>query len=113
MKKIVYLFFIMAMISLNIMASDFVVYTERFNTVEVNVITSLKLVKSDLYGIIMPRIEDKKYLDLRVEGDTLRVLYKKDYYKDMMTSPVRITLLIPDTVKIVTTRDYSKTKKNI
>ena len=105
----------MAMISLNIMASDLVVYTEKFNTVEVNVFTSLKLAKSDLYGIIMPRIEDKRYLDLTVENDTLRVSYKKDYYKDMMSSPVRIILLIPDTAKIVTTRDYSysKTRKNI
>ena len=113
MKKTIYTLLIMIMTSLNIAARDCEVYTEKFNTVEVNVITNMKLVKSDTCGVIIPSIEDKRYLDLKVVDNTLKVSYKKFYYRDIITNPVRITLLIPDTVRIVTTREYRKSIKKI
>lgn len=111
MKKTIYTLLIMIMTSLNIAARNCEVLVEKFNTVEVNVNTTMKLVKSDSCGVIIPSIEDKKYLDLKVVDNTLKVSYKKSYYRDVIARPVRITLLIPDTVKIVTTREYTTVKK--
>lgn len=113
MKKTLFtLITIIIMASLSITAKTKVceVSVEKFDKVEMNVEALISIIKSDTCRVSVDTM-DIKYLDLIVMDNILKVSYSKPYYKEMLkNSPVILNLWLPDSVKVVTTREYELKK---
>lgn len=111
MKKVLFTLFTIIITSLSISAKDNEISVEKFDKVEMNVEALMEIIKSPECRVLVPDTSDIKYLDLIVVNNILKVSYKKPYYKEVLKDyPIVLRVWAPDTVKIVTTREYELKK---
>jgi hypothetical protein len=111
MKKLLFALITITITSLSIQARNLEISEEKFNKVEMNVEALMKVISYPEFRVIVPDTADIKYIDLIIIDNILKVSYSKPYYKDLLqNSPVRLILAMPDSVEIVTTKDYELKK---
>lgn len=109
MKRLILLLSIIITSFGTIIAKDFEPNTEKFDKIEMNVEASMKVIRTDsCFSVIIPDTLNLKYLDLRIEDNTLKISYKNSLFKELMRKdPIRIIVKVPDSVIIKPNRDYT------
>ena len=116
MKRLILLLSIVITSFGTVIAQKIEPITEKFEKIEMNVEACVKVIRTDsCFSVIIPDTVAMKCLDLNIVDKVLKVSYKTPIYKSLLIDPIRIIVMIPDTVEIRSNREYTlkyKPRKN-
>lgn len=83
---------------------------DSFKTIKMNVPSYVTVKTDTLREVYVPDTLMSKCLNIYVRDSILHVDYTKPYYHEIMKEPIRMRIYTPDSVNIITSKNYKITR---